>query len=236
MTVKSSNDVGIAPVPPGKTEPRREDRKREGMTTQTDCTVRIYPLVELADDAVVEDFVILGKPCGDAATDGSPTCIESGAVIRSHAVIYAGVRIGKRFACGHHVMIRELTSIGSDVSIGTGSVIEHRVVIEDGVRLHSNVFVPEFSTLHKGCWLGPNVVLTNAKYPQSPSVKQHLLGPTIMPGATIGANVTILPGIKVGADSLIGAGSVVTRDVPDRAVVVGNPAKVTKTVDELSYT
>jgi acetyltransferase-like isoleucine patch superfamily enzyme len=114
-------------------------------------------------------------------------------------------------------------------------VVEHHVVIHDRVRLHSNVFVPEFSVLHEGCWLGPNVVLTNAKYPLSPNVKNELVGPTILSGAKIGANATILPGVTVGRDSLVGAGSVVVRDVPDEAVVAGNPAQIIKMVNELPY-
>lgn len=158
-----------------------------------------------------------------------------GAILRSHTVIYAGTRIGRRFQCGHHVMIRELTEIGDDVSIGTGSVVEHRVVIENGVRLHSNVFVPEFSVLKEGCWLGPNVVLTNARYPMSPRVKEELIGPTIMPRAKIGANSTLLPGVRVGEDSLVGAGSVVVRDVPAGVVVAGNPARIIKQLQDLPY-
>ena len=89
--------------------------------------------------------------------------------------------------------------------------------------------------LRAGCWLGPNVVLTNAKYPLSPGAKQNLLGPTIMPGAMVGANATLLPGVTIGRDSLIGAGSVVVRDVPKRAVVVGNPGDSIKTLAELPY-
>ncbi len=207
------------------------------MTVQTDNIVKVYANVTLAEEVVLEDFVILGKPCDgdDAAALEPATHIGSGAVIRSHTVIYAGVEVGRRFACGHHVMVRESTRIGSDVSIGTGSVIEHHVIIKDRVRLHSNVFVPEFSTLCEECWLGPNVVLTNAKYPRSPRVKEQLAGPLVMPGAKIGANATILPGIVVGARSLVGAGSVVTRNVPDGAVVAGNPAKVVNTVSELPY-
>jgi len=156
-------------------------------------------------------------------------------VIRSHTVIYAATRIGARFQCGHHVLIRERTRIGADCSVGTGSVVEHHVRIGDGVRLHSNVFVPEFSTLHDGCWLGPNVVLTNAKYPRSPRVKDELVGPTIMPGAKIGANTTVLPGVTIGANALVGAGSVVVRDVPADAVVVGNPARIIKSITDLPY-
>ncbi len=204
------------------------------MDTLTSSTVRVFPGVDIPDDTLIEDFALIGKPPGDA-NEAEPTRIGCSARIRSHCVVYAGCMIGDHFQCGHHVMIRESTRIGNNVSIGTGCVIEHHVVIEEGVRLHSNVFVPEFSHLHAGCWLGPNVVLTNAKYPLSPDVKQNLKGPTIMPGAKIGANATILPGLTIGCDSLIGAGSVVVRDVPDRTVVVGNPGQQIKTLAELPY-
>ena len=83
--------------------------------------------------------------------------------------------------------------------------------------------------------MGPNVVLTNAKYPLSPGVKESLRGPTLKRGAKIGANATILPGVVVGANALIGAGSVVVRDVPDGAVAVGNPARIIKHISELPY-
>lgn len=199
-----------------------------------DNMVCVLPGVVLPDDAVVEAFVLIGKAPAPGVEVG-PTTIGRSVLIRSHSVIYAGCTIGDRFQCGHHVTIREAAEIGNDVSIGTGCVIEHHVVIEDGVRLHSNVFVPEFSVLRAGCWLGPNVVLTNAKYPQSPGVKQNLIGPTIMPGAKVGANATVLPGVTIGRDSLIGAGTVVVRDVPDRAVVVGNPGDRIKTLAELPY-
>ncbi len=205
------------------------------MHTQPEPTCRIYDHVQLPDDAVLEDFVILGKPCDTLPPNAWQTGIGRGALIRSHSVVYAGTIIGPGFQCGHHVTIREATRIGANVSIGTGCVIEHHVIIEDGVRLHSNVFVPEFSTLRTGCWLGPHVVLTNAKYPRSANVKAELIGPTIMPGAKIGANSTILPGVIIGEDALVGAGSVVLSDVEARTVVVGNPARTINTIDALPY-
>jgi acetyltransferase-like isoleucine patch superfamily enzyme len=109
------------------------------------------------------------------------------------------------------------------------------VQIGHRVRIHTQVFVPEFSVLEDDCWLGPHVVLTNAKYPLSPDAKKTLQGPRICRGAKIGANVTILPGRVVGQNALVGAGSVVTEDIPDNAVAVGNPARVIKTVDQLPY-
>jgi acetyltransferase-like isoleucine patch superfamily enzyme len=77
--------------------------------------------------------------------------------------------------------------------------------------------------------------LTNAKYPLSPGVKENLNGPIIKRGAKIGANSTILPGIVVGENALVGAGSVVVKDVPEGAVAVGNPARIIKNVSELPY-
>jgi len=191
--------------------------------------------VTLGAGATVEDFCILGTlPRG--ATPGSlATTIGDQAVIRSHTVIYAGNVIGRNFQTGNKVNIRESNRIGDDVSIGTLSVIEHHVEIGNHVRIHTAVFVPEFSVLEDGCWLGPHVVLTNARYPLSPDAKTTLQGPVIKRGAKIGANCTILPGVVIGEDALVGAGSVVVRDVPAGAVVVGNPARVIRHVSELPY-
>jgi acetyltransferase-like isoleucine patch superfamily enzyme len=161
------------------------------------------------------------------------TRIGSRAVIRSHTIIYAGSVIGDDFQTGHGVLIREENRIGNNVSIGSHSIVEHHVVIGNNVRLHSNVFVPESSVLEEDCWLGPNVVVTNARYPRSHKVKARLRGATIQRGAKIGANATLLPGVVVGAHALVGAGAVVTRDVPAGAVVVGNPARVVKRVADI---
>jgi acetyltransferase-like isoleucine patch superfamily enzyme len=198
-------------------------------------TFRLYDGVSLGDGTTVEDFCIVGVPARGQRAGESPTAIGPNAWLRSHTVIYAGNTIGRNFATGNKVNIRELNTIGHDVSIGTLSVIEHHVTIGDRVRIHTQVFVPEFSVLEDDCWLGPNVVLTNAKYPVSPGVKHSLQGPRICRGAKIGANATVLPGVVVGANALVGAGAVVVRDVPPNAVVAGNPASVIKTIDALPY-
>ncbi len=178
---------------------------------------------------------MIGVPARDQQAGGAPTAIGPGAWIRSHTVIYAGNRIGKNFSTGNKVNIRESNEIGDNVSVGTLSVIEHHVTIGDNVRIHTQVFVPEFSVLEDDCWLGPHVVLTNAKYPVSPGVKDSLRGPRICRGAKIGANATILPGIVIGANALVGAGAVVANDVPENAVVIGNPARIIKTISQLPY-
>ncbi|MFX0069905.1 MAG: acyltransferase [Candidatus Hermodarchaeota archaeon] len=160
--------------------------------------------------------------------------IGKNATIREPAIIYPNNQIGDNFQTGHFITIREDNKIGNNVSIGSHSNVEHHIIIEDNVRIHSNCFIPEYSILKHDCWIGPNVVLTNALYPRSINVKNELIGPTIEEYAKIGANSTILPGIKIGKHALVGAGSVVTKDVPDFAIVIGNPAKVIGDVRELN--
>ncbi len=189
--------------------------------------------VELGEGSIVDDFVILGASPSDPEGRALPLHIGCGSHIRSHSVVYAGCSVGDRFQTGHGVLVREASEIGSDVSIGSHTVLEHHVVLRDRVRIHSNAFVPEYSIVEEGGWIGPNVVFTNAAYPMSRDAKSNLRGPHLLPGAKIGANATLLPGVTIGRDALVGAGSVVVEDVPDGAVVVGNPARVVRRVQDL---
>jgi acetyltransferase-like isoleucine patch superfamily enzyme len=191
--------------------------------------------VTFGEGAVVEDFCIIGAPPRGAKDGELPTLIGARAVIRSHTVIYAGNVIGSNFQTGNKVNIRESNRIGNNVSVGTLTVIEHHVEIADNVRIHTQVFIPEYSVLEEGCWIGPNVVFTNAKYPLAPGIKDQLAGPIIRKGAKIGANVTLLPGVIVGENALVGAGSVVVSDVAPGSVVVGNPARPIRQISELPY-
>lgn len=202
------------------------------MTTSE--SAKVYPNVHLGVNATVREFVIIGEPARGKAPAEVETRIGDNAVIRSHTVIYAGNRIGKNFQTGHGALVREDNEIGDDVSIGSHAIVEHHVRIGNHVRLHSNVFIPEFTILEDGCWLGPNVVITNARYPLSPNAKKNLKGAHIKRGAKIGANATLLPGVTIGENALVGAGAVVTQDVPDGAVVVGNPAKVIKQISDIA--
>ncbi len=195
---------------------------------------KVYPNVHLGSDVQIEDYVILGVPPRGRQPGELETHLAEKSVIRSHTIIYAGNRIGPGFQTGHGVMVRELNTIGADVSVGTHSIIEHHVQIGNRVRIHSNAFIPEYSVLEEGAWVGPNVVFTNALYPLSPKAKANLKGPHLKAGAKIGANATLLPGVVIGRYALVGAGAVVVRDVPDFQVVVGNPARVIKDVRELA--
>ena len=196
-------------------------------------TYEIYSNVTLGGNVKIGDFVVVGVPPKGAKKGEFPTIIGNNAVIRSHTVIYAGNVIGNNFHSGHGVMIREKNEIGNNVSVGTGAVVEHHTKIDDNVRIHSQVFIPEYTVLEEGCWIGPNVCFTNVLHPLCPKAKECLKGAKIKREAKIGANSTILPDLVIGEYSLVGAGSVVTKDVPPSKVVVGNPARIIKDVQKL---
>jgi len=193
-------------------------------------TAIIYPNVILGENVVIEDFCIIGIPFS-GMEDGLKTTIGEGGVIRSGTYIYAGNTIGRNFQTGNKANIRELNVIGDNVSIGTLSVVEHHVEIHDRVRIHTQVFIPEYSVLADDCWIGPNVVITNARYPKHPNVKEELVGAQIGVNAKIGANSTLLPGVIVGNESLTGAGSTVTKNIQSGVIVAGNPAQVIREID-----
>jgi acetyltransferase-like isoleucine patch superfamily enzyme len=155
-----------------------------------------------------------------------PPTLETGCIIRSHVTIYRGVALGGRVHIGHHVLIREKSLLEDDVSVGSGSVIEHSVTIRRRARLHSRTFVPELSYIDEGAWIGPGVILTNARYPNRPDTKAELEGVRIGREAVIGAGAVLLPGVSIGSRALVGAGAVVADDVPPGAVVFGPKATV----------
>ena len=203
----------------------RELRGKRIVLVSVAPTAIVFPGVELGEGSIVEDYCIIGCPPRGRKPGELPTRIGRDAVIRAFAVIYAGNNIGDGFQCGNKANVREENEIGHSVSLGTLSVVEHHVRIGNGVRIHTQAFIPEFSVLADGCWVGPNVVLTNAKFPNRPDTKASLEGPVIEEGAVLGASCTVLPGVRVGARAVVGAGSVVTRNVEAGRVVKGNPAR-----------
>lgn len=195
--------------------------------------VRIYKSVSIADGAQIEGPVVIGKPPRGKGEGELPTVIGAHCIIRPFTTIYAGNTIGDHFQTGQGASIREDNVIGNGVSVGTNAVLEFDNRIGDGCRIHSGCFL-EMTTLGEYVFVGPNVVFTDDPHPMNcPRYKECLGGPVIRDLARIGANATILPGVKIGRNAVVGAGSVVVKDVPDDSVVVGNPAKVVKRIEDL---
>jgi acetyltransferase-like isoleucine patch superfamily enzyme len=184
-----------------------------------------YGLNTIGPDAQIFEPVTLGFPSRENLSRKGfrGTTIGKNALLRSGTIIYCDVSIGNDFQTGHNVVIRESTRIGERVAIGTATVIEGHTTIGDDVRLQSMVYIPTETHIGNHVFIGPNSVLTNDRYP--PRNIGGLKGPTVRDGAAIGANVTILPGICIGEGALVAAGAVVTRDVPDRMLAIGSPAR-----------
>jgi acetyltransferase-like isoleucine patch superfamily enzyme len=121
--------------------------------------------------------------------------------------------------------------IGNDCNICAHTFIENNVTIGDRVTIKSGVYLWDNIHIEDDVFIGPNATFTNDKYPRSKHFPTQYSKTNVMAGASIGANATILPGITIGCSATVGAGAVVTKDVADYAVVQGNPAKVTKSIN-----
>lgn len=167
------------------------------------------------------------------APDCGPARIAGPSVVRSGAVIYGDVTIGGHFQSGHNALIREHTRIGRHVVVGTNTVIEGQVAIGDFVKIESNCFIPTFSAIGSRVFFGPNVVLTNDRYPLRRRDEYRPEGPVIEDDVTLGAGVIVLPGVRIGAGSFVAAGAVVTRDIPPKSLVRGVPGRIEPLPDSL---
>ena len=144
------------------------------------------------------------------------------------AFVDEGVEIGEGTSIWHTSHILKGSQIGKDCKIGQNVVVGPNAIVGNGVKIQNNVSVYEGVTLEDFVFCGPSMVFTNVFNPRSEIPRMKELRPTLVKrGATLGANSTILCGITIGKYSFIGAGAVVTKDVPDHALVVGNPGRIT---------
>ena len=143
------------------------------------------------------------------------------------AVIDEGARIGDGTRIWHFSHVMGGAVIGRDCNLGQNIVVAAGVVIGDRVKIQNNVSVYSGVTLEDDVFCGPSMVFTNVVNPRSHVSRRHEFLPTVVRrGATLGANATVVCGRTIGRYAFVGAGAVVTRDVPDYALVIGNPARL----------
>ena len=158
--------------------------------------------------------------------------LEAGAAVCCGAVICAGGHIGSGAVIGDHAFLREGAQIGAHTVVGHGSAIGPDVRIGARVKLQNSVIIAPGSLIEDDVFFGPQVVVTND---MTMGRHDEALGPagvTARRGCRVGANAILFPGVEIGAEAVVGAGSLVTRDVRPRAVVIGSPAREIREVPE----
>lgn len=153
--------------------------------------------------------------------------------IDKSSVIDEFVEIGENTKIWHFTHVLKNAKIGKNCTISQGCMIGEGVEIGNGVKIQNGVSVFSGVKIEDDAFIGPSVVFTNVKNPRSfINRKEEFKATTIKKGASIGANSTIICGVTIGEYALIGAGSVVTKDIPNFALVYGNPAKIQGAVDK----
>ncbi len=151
-----------------------------------------------------------------------------------------GARIGAGTRIWHFSHVMPTAVIGERCNIGQNVFIDNRVTIGNGVKIQNNVSVYNGVEVEDDVFLGPSMVFTNVINPRSFVERKSEFRRTLLKkGSTVGANATIVCGVEIGAYALIGAGAVIIRDVPDHAMMVGNPARqigwISRTGEKLSF-
>ena len=195
-------------------------------------TAIVYEGTVLGEGVKVLEGAVVGKqptlsPRSTAKREPlSPTVIGDGTVVSTGAIVFAGSQIGARVILGDQSCVRERVAIGDDVVLGRGSYVENDTTIGAMTKIQADAYITAYSTLEEHVFIAPCVVTTNDNW-MGRTEKRHgnIKGPTIRRGARIGGGATLCPAIEIGEEAFVGAGAVVTKDVPARAVMVGNPAR-----------
>ena len=207
--------------------------------TEVADTAIVYPGTVLGEGCKVLDYAVVGKqptlsPRSTAKREELPPLeVGAGTVVSTAAVVFAGTTIGERVIVGDQACVRERCTIGDDVVIGRGSLVENDTSVGALTKIQANAYITAYSLLEDNVFIAPCVVTTNDNF-MGRTEKRHELvkGPTIRRGARIGGGCVLLPGIEIGEEAFVGAGAVVIRDVPARALVVGNPARQIREVPD----
>ena len=188
------------------------------------------PFFEIGHDAQVDADVILGYRYPG---DSQPTRIGDYAIIRSGSIIYADTVIGHRFQCGHQVLIRAEVAIGNRCVVHHKCTLEGRLQIGNGVKIMAHVYLPSTTVIGNMVFIGPGTTFLNDKYPMRRAAPVE--GAHIEDHVAIGGGVTVCPGVTIGRNSVIGAGSVVNKDVPPGTLAYGVPARHHPLPNDISH-
>ena len=192
--------------------------------------------VRVLENAVVGKQPSLGASSTAKRDPLPPTAIGDGTVISTGAIVFAGSSIGANCIVGDQACIRERVTMAANCILGRGSLIENDTTVGAGTRIQAEAYITAYSTLEEDVFIAPCVVTTNDNFMGRTEQRKSLMkGPTIRRGARVGGGAILLPGIEIGEEAFVGAGAVVTKDVPARKLVVGSPARVLRDVadDEL---
>ena len=202
-------------------------------------TAVVFPGTELGDGVAIGPNAVVGKQptLGRRSTarreELSPLVVGDGCAILALAVVFAGTRLGRGVVVGDQACVRERCDLGDEVVVGRGSVVENDTTIGPRTRIQANAYVTAYSTLEEDVFVAPGVTTTNDNFMGRTKRRLGAMrGPTIRRGARIGGGAVLLPGIEIGPEAFVGAGAVVLRDVPARAIVVGNPARQIREVPD----
>jgi acetyltransferase-like isoleucine patch superfamily enzyme len=202
-------------------------------------TAIVYPGTVVGDGCKILDYAVVGKqptlsPRSTAKReDLRPLVLGPGTIVSTGAVVFAGTTVGERVIVGDQACVRERCTIGDDVVIGRGSLVENDTSVGALTKIQAHAYITAYSLLEDNVFIAPCVITTNDNY-MGRTEKRHELvkGPTIRRGARVGGGSVLLPGIEIGEEAFIGAGAVVLRDVPPRAVMVGSPARQIREVPD----
>jgi UDP-2-acetamido-3-amino-2,3-dideoxy-glucuronate N-acetyltransferase len=199
----------------------------------------VYPGTVLGDGVRVLENAVVGKqpalsPRSTAKREPlPPTEVGDGTVISTGAIVFAGSRIGQRVILGDQSCVRERVTVGDDVVLGRGALVENDTTIGAMTRIQAEAYITAYATLEDHVFIAPCVVTTNDNFMGRTGKRHELMkGPTIRRGARVGGGAILCPAVEIGEDAFVGAGAVVTKDVPPRVIVVGNPARVLRDVPE----
>jgi acetyltransferase-like isoleucine patch superfamily enzyme len=205
-------------------------------------TAIVFPGTVLGEGVKVLEHAVVGKqptlsPRSTAKRESlAPAELGDGTIVSTGAIVFAGSAVGARVIVGDQACVRERVTIGDDVVIGRGSLVENDTTIGALTKIQAGAYITAYSTLEDNVFIAPCVVTTNDNFMGRTERRHELIaGPTIRRGARVGGGAVLCPGIEVGEEAFVGAGAVVTKDVPARMLVVGNPARVIRKVaaDEL---